>query len=111
MGEKDTVNYGVTMTMNDGTIHRVSFDENELKEDEGLEFIEGQLCVYREKGIFNYSYISLITDDVVFITLNNGTDKAIYDVNCKDFIPLYKNDKPIMAKKNMFGKYKKEFWK
>ena len=109
----------VTLAANDSKQWSLSISEDgdvtskiHDTEDDGLEFFEGQLAMYlntKNNKTNEFCFIWHIFDEGVH--LRSMTDEEYFvDADSENWYPIYKDNKPVMAKKNIFGFYKKKFW-
>jgi hypothetical protein len=97
----------VTITAGDnGQTWSLSADDFKNAESDEVEIVKGQLVIFNDSKI---GVILDVYDEGVHIM---GTSRTGFWADGEDtkWFPLYKNNKPAMAKKNIFGFYKKKFW-
>lgn len=84
----------------------------EIEEKEGrLEVVEGQLAMYQNEQakVNEFCFIWHIFDEGVHLKSMTGREYFV-DIDSDTWVALYKDGQPAIAKKNIFGFYKKKFW-
>ena len=115
--EDGILNNYATITSADGNEYSFSLTANNdtSEDDDMLDIVINQLAIMhlddsdQKIGVSNICYIYDLYDNMVFLKSRTGEEYMV-GINSEDWYGLYRNDKPVMAKKNIFGRIKKNFW-
>ena len=111
MGYFGDGNY-TTITATDGNGYSFSLTANDdtSEDNDMLDIVVNQLAIIEatDNHKKQLCYIKEIFEENVFLKSRTGGEYLI-DLNSEDWYPLYKDGKPAMVKRNIFGRIKKNF--